>query len=509
MGWTGGYSDRVVTHLQQRAAVATKGLSGQNLNLGFGCVVLFLLPFATVGTVTLVMALQRAAAGNWTEALFLGLFAVTFGGVGFGGIAAALVGRRKVKEQAALEARHPDSPWLWRPDWASGRIIDSSRVTMYTAWAFAAFWNLLSFPTGFLGVRAALQEGKPAALLALLFPLVGIGLLVWASRATLRYRKYGVSRLELATIPGLVGRTLTGMVRAPARVQPEEGFRVILSCVRRVRTRRGKNSSTSESILWQDERLVAGEPSRTAAAMETHIPVAFRLPVDAEPCTDINSDNRVLWRLQLSASVAGVDYEARFEVPVFRTPASDQPLSAEEERITRDQVAVTVYAQPADSRIAVTSNRRGTEVLFPAARNPGVATSVTLLLLIWLGCIALQMYFRAPLIFPIITGLVGLLILIGVLDLWLTVSRVTVDAGTLTWATGYLFPGRERTLHASEIADLIASIGMQAGTTVYYDVVVVRKNGKKLKVGTSLRNKREAEWLAGVLKKALGERVSS
>ncbi|HEY5939593.1 MAG TPA: hypothetical protein VIT87_02150, partial [Gemmatimonadales bacterium] len=133
--------------------MASKRLSRQNLNLGFGCVVLFLLPFAAVGAFTAVTAMQRAAARNWTEALFLGLFAITFGGVGFGGIAATLVGRRKVKEQATLEASHPDRPWLWRPDWASGRIIDSSRVTMFTAWLFAAFWNLVSFPTGFLGVR--------------------------------------------------------------------------------------------------------------------------------------------------------------------------------------------------------------------------------------------------------------------------------------------------------------------------------------------------------------------
>jgi hypothetical protein len=466
--------------------------------------VLFLLPFAAVGAGTTVMALQRAAGRNWTEALFFALFAVTFGGVGFGGIAAALAGRRKAQEQAALEASHPASPWLWRADWASGRIIDSGRATMFTVWVFAALWNLISFPSAFLGVRAAIHEGKPAALLALLFPLVGIGLLIWAVRLTLRYRKYGVSRLELSTIPGVIGRTLIGMVRAPAGMQPEDGFQVTLSCVRQMTTRRGKDTSTSESIIWQDERRVMGEPSRTAAAMETHIPVAFRLPADAQPCGDTDHNNRVVWRLLLSAIVPGVDYESQFEVPVFRTSASDQPLSAEEERLTRDPLAGAGYQQPADSRIVVTSNRRGTEVLFPAARNPGAATSLSLFLLLWLGCIPLQMSFGAPLVFPIVTGFFGLLILIGVLDLWLEVSRVAVDAGTLTWASGYLSPGRERALHGSEIADVVASIGMRAGKTVYYDVTVVQKNGKKIKVGHSVRDKREADWLAGRIKKALG-----
>jgi hypothetical protein len=477
--------------------------SRNSVNVGVGCVILFLLPFAAVGAFTAAMAVQRASARNWTESLFFALFAVTFGGVGFGGIAAAIAGRRKLKAQAVLEATHPDSPWLWRSDWASGRIVDSSRATMVTAWIFAAFWNLISFPTAFLAVRSAIREGKPAALLALLFPVVGIGLIVWAVRATLRYRKYGVSRLELSTIPGVIGRTLTGMVRAPASMQPGDGFQLTLSCVRRVTTRSGKNTSTSESILWQDERRIMGAPSRTADAMETHIPVAFRLPADAEACDESNPNNRVVWRLQLSASVPGVDYESRFDVPVFRTPASDLPLSSEEERLTQDPLAEREYQQPADSRIVVTSNRRGTEVLFPAARNPGAAISLTVALLLWWGTIALQLYFRAPIVFPIITGLFGLLILIGVLDLWLGVSRVTVDAGTLTWATGYIFPGRERTVDVSEIADVTASIGMQAGTTLYYDVAVVRRSGKKIKVGRSIRDKREAEWLAGRIKGAI------
>ena len=84
------------------------------------------------------MAVRRVASGNLREAaLFFGLFAVTFGGVGLGGIAAVLAGRRR--QQEALVARYPESPWLWRSDWASGRIVDSGRTTMFTAWVFAAF----------------------------------------------------------------------------------------------------------------------------------------------------------------------------------------------------------------------------------------------------------------------------------------------------------------------------------------------------------------------------------
>jgi hypothetical protein len=156
MGCSSRYSNRIATRFPELNAVAADGLSRKDVNLGVGCLIAFLLPFAAAGIVTAVLAMQRLFARNWTEALFFALFAVTFGGVGFGGIAAALAGRRKLKEQALLRARHPDAPWLWRTDWASGRILDSSRALMFTAWIVAGFWFLIAVPTGFLGLRAAI-----------------------------------------------------------------------------------------------------------------------------------------------------------------------------------------------------------------------------------------------------------------------------------------------------------------------------------------------------------------
>jgi hypothetical protein len=129
---------------------------------------------------------------------------------------------------------------------------------------------------------------------------------------------------------------------------------------------------------------------------------------------------------------------------------------------------------------------------------------MTVFMVIWWGALALQVYLKAPIIFPIITGLFGIIIAIIVLELWLRVSRVTVDSGTLTLASGYLTPGRERTLAAADIADVVPTIGMQAGKTVYYDVVIRRKNGKKTTAGRWIRNKREAEWLAATMKEELG-----
>src|SRR3954447_24782386 len=84
--------------------------------MAVGCVVLFLTPFAAAGTFCALKAIRLAAGGVWPDAAFLGCAALAFGGVGFGGLLGMRVATRRMKEVAALEAAHPEEPWLWRRD---------------------------------------------------------------------------------------------------------------------------------------------------------------------------------------------------------------------------------------------------------------------------------------------------------------------------------------------------------------------------------------------------------
>jgi hypothetical protein len=325
---------------------------------------------------------------------------------------------------------------------------------------------------------------------------------VWAVRATLRYRRFGISRLELSTKPGVVGHSLAGAVRTTTTLRPAEGFQVCLRCIRRITSGTGDNRSTSESTLWQEETSVQGQVSRDASGMGTTIPIAFAIPMDAIPCDNRDSDNRVLWRLELSAGVPGVDYAASFEVPVFRTELSDQPPTPEEAAL-KVTVDVASYHQPAGSRVRVSTTRRGTEIVFPAARNPGAAIGLSTFVLLWTASVWFLIYFRAPIIFPIVFGAFELLLLIFVLELWLRVTRVVASDGNLSIASGYLFPTKERSWPALEIDDVTTKVTMQAGGRPYYDVVALTRSGKKVTAGNAVRDKHEAEWLAATIKHAL------
>jgi len=333
----------------------------------FGCFVLFLLPFCGVGIFMAVNTLRAATAGQWAEAPFFLVFALAFGGIGFGLLGVALRGRARAAEVERLKAEHPDQPWLWRPDWAAGRIEGSSRRSMFAVWGFALLWNVIT--AGVVPpvvIQEYVEKRNRLALLALVFPAVGIGLLIWAVRLTLRYRKFGVSIFRVAQVPGVTGRKLYGVILTNTYVRPDDGFGLTPNCVNRVTTRSGGESSTRERILWQEERQVTetGHVGRTATA----IPVSFRLPLNARETDASDPSSEILWRLEARASVPGVEYHAGFEVPVFRTPASEIPLPPEEEEPLAEYTAE--YRQPPDSRIYVTSGLRRTEIFFAPARAP-------------------------------------------------------------------------------------------------------------------------------------------
>ena len=480
--------------------------SGRSPALASGCLVLFGLPFAGVGVGSAVLLVTKLYEGDWKAAGFLSIFALLFGGAGAGVIVVALVGRREAMRRALAAERHPAEPWLWRADWSSGSIEAAGRKGQYCLWAFAAFWNLIAWPTGVLVIRAALEQGNRLALIGLLFPVVGLGLLVAAARATIRERKFGVSVLELATKPGLVGHGLAGTVRAASDALPTSGYLATLTCVNVRTTGSGKNRSTTETVCWQDQETVSGQRTASGAGrgIETTIPVRFRIPPDVAPTDDTNPSDRTVWRLQVTAAVPGVDYTAAFELPVFRTEKSLEPVTGDEEKLLGPAPESLPYQQPHESPIRVSSGPRGTQIVFPAARNPGAALGLSAFAALWGSVVWLLFAVKAGPFFIGVFGLVELAFIYGVLRMWLWVVEVTAGRDDVAIASGFVVVGEPARIPAADVAGVEVQIGMQAGSTVYYGLQIVRKDDRKATAGSGIRDKREAEWLAGLVKQAVG-----
>jgi hypothetical protein len=475
-------------------------LSGK---LGVLVLCLFGLPFAGFGLFALSQAIRLARAGPGNLPFWFPLlFGVVFSGVGFGLIFAALYGGKRAQRQHQLQVEHPTEPWLWREDWAQGRANSTTRTNMLAGWAFAIFWNAISMPVPFLVLPQAARQKGPIAYVGLIFPVVGVLLLIYAIRRTIAFFEFGNTYFEMSTVPGVVGRELKGLIQARFPHSPDRGIHLRLSCVHRVTTGSGNSQSTSETILWRDEAdLSSGQlcPGPTG----TTIPVEFRIPLDAQPTEKRNVRDEFVWLLEALADVPGVDYHDIFEVPVFRTQQT--PAQPEAEKFAAPEPAQPV-TRPDFLTVEVRQKAEGTEFYFPAARNKNFATSTTAFLLIF-GAVTFFLIHHAPVIFPLVFGFFSLLLLYSTVQLWLGTARVVIGSGGVTVQSGLLGGGKVRQIPFSEIASINDRITAQQGGgsgTPYYDIELTLRDGKKLTLGRTLCDKHEAAWLVEEMRRLAG-----
>jgi len=476
---------------------------------GPGCVTLMGVPFLGAGLIISFVMLRDLSGGSGEsgEELLLQIVAAAlFSGAGVALIAWGRYGARKEKEAGRLKQMHPDSPWLWDEEWASGRIQGSARGMMIFSWIFAAFWNLISAPLLFV-VPREMESGNEYAWIGLIFPVVGLGLLAWAVQSAVRYRKFGASVFEMHTLPGVIGGPVRGVIHTRLKPGATPRLNLMLTAVHRRRSRGTNRSHTSEKVLWQDERELPAA-SVYAGADGLDIPIDFRIPAGA-PETDVSDPySQILWRLEVHAGVAGVDYLARFNIPVFKTAESSEEAVSYSHSAFDSASAAAGAFDPSQATIEIRPHPLGgTEYYFGRARNRTAAIGITMFALLWAGAIWLLIRLEAPVFFTIFFALFELLLLIGVLDMWFGETSVIISSEGVTVANRTLGVGSRKHLDCKEVERVSLKVGMSQGQSVtqsakaYWDLQIIPKNGKPLKAGGAIRNKREAEWLAGRMEK--------
>lgn len=461
---------------------------------------LFAVPFCLIGVLALSGRLHLMSGGVPAPFVAVFVFGLLFAGAGstlLGGIA---WWTRKARQQNTVRAENPSSPWMWRSDWAEGRCNSRTKSTMIFAWVLALFWNAVSFPSVFSTPQQTFRE-KPLTLLALVFPLAGVGLLIGAVRKTLAWFEFGKTYFQMTAVPIVIGRDLRGAIQARFPKPPEHGIRLKLSCVNRIVTGSGKEQTARENIVWRDEHTVS--PAELYAnPTGTTIPVSFHVPLDARQTDSSNPRNSIFWLLEADADAPGVDYKDIFELPVFRT--KDTPTEAEEAETATVEASIK---PPTNPTIQVTPVADGTEFYFPAARNKGFAAGMSVFFAAWNGVLWLIFHLHVPIIFPVVFGLFDLLFFYLVLDMWFGVSTVIVNSSGLRVRSGLFGGGKWQDVSLSEIAGIDIAIRSQQGGrngTPYYNIELIQANGRKITLGETIRDKQEAEWLASEMRTHLG-----
>ena len=166
---------------------------------------------------------------------------------------------------------------------------------------------------------------------------------------------------------------------------------------------------------------------------------------------------------------------------------------------------MTEHMEPAaPSKITVTPLASGgIELYYPPARNLGVAAGTGAFTVAWMGVVVFLSLGDAPLIFPIMFGGFGVLLVLWPLQLLFGTTRVHLDRNGLVVRTSILGLRKTRRAPLDAVGHFITRVGMQAGKTPYYQVHAVLTDDKTITAGDGIREKREADWLIRAFTDAL------
>jgi hypothetical protein len=351
------------------------------------------------------------------------------------------------------------------------------------------------------------QEIIPIGAVFGVFGIVAFGYSVPLVRGAIRRRKFGESVLELHDAPVPLGGDLTGTLRLGRPIRPSGGFKLKLACIARHTglSSKGFAPPVYTQVLWKDEEIVDGESSDS-------VPVTFTLP-DNDQETKITDarGSGTFWRLNVSGVVPGVNYAARFEVPVancaYKVAKAVHPDEIQKvAKATPEELAkISEYKLPPHSRIRVTPTARGgMEFYFGAFRNPGAAFILAVFSVIFFCAFGALWQSDTPVILTIIIGAATLVVLWATAQIWLGAITVVVEGNAIRVSRRILGFGSTKYVPLNDILEIKTSIGVASltsgpsnlGASVYYNIEIILRNGKKIVAGSGIGDHHETQWLA-------------
>ena len=436
-------------------------------------------------------------------------------------IFAAIGGYRKMKQQAAVEEAHAASPWLWRKDWAVRTAKSQNKGKAITLWVICTFVSMILLPITIALLPTLPNQFDPRTLPIFGFDAIGLILIVYALRATLRQRRFGETYFEFYSLPFSPGERLTGRIHLKLDANAEHGVDLRLSCVRKTVTGSGNNRSTVETILWQaDQNVPSGAIAMDASGRA--IPVDFEIPADAYVTDHDNLSDQVVWMLHAQADVPGIDYTDDFEVPVFRTASSPSTVPSGSssssgmgfgfsETSSSDADAVTLPA-PKNPKVIITPQSNGTEFYFPPFRNPGRTLFLLLFTAIWTGVVYFLFHSKAPWFFALVFALADVFLIFAALHVSVGSIRICVGNGEITRASRILGIGSTKRFPVSEIEAIVPVTGGQqsssSGSTVY-SIRLRTKNGKRCTLADDIASRQEARWIVSQIESLAGLKINT
>lgn len=451
------------------------------------------------------------------------LFGFVFAMIGAGLMMGAVYGYAKQKEQAATQESNPDSPWLWRTDWAAGHALSRTRNSAFAWWIGAVMASMIVVPIVATALPPMLRNADPKALILVGLCAIPMILLIGALRATMRRERYGKTYFEFSSLPFTPGKHLAGQIHLQLTSTVPHGIDLQLACFRVIVTGSGKEQSTNRIVLWQDQKNVP-QGAVSAGPLGAAIPVDFGIPQDAYETNHDTSSDQVAWVLTAKADVPGVDYSDSFEVPVFRSAGAQKftpdtnfasEFASSSFAASSGAAAATAPAfesdssdvpAPPDPKVVVSVTPDGsTEFYFPPFRNRAQTLVLLLVTAVWTGIVYFLAHSRVPWFFAMVFGFFDLLLIYGCLQSAFGSTRITAGNGKLILSRRIFGSAMPREFRFAEIKSLVAGMGVQStGANASYRIQLSTTDGKSLSLADNITDRQEARWIVAQMEKLVG-----
>jgi len=438
---------------------------------------------------------------RWGLMGFKSIFLFVFGGVGLGLL---IFTWRAPKEKDQTLPEFQDAPWLLNDDWQTATIRSSSKSSMVGAWAFAAIWNLISAPLPFVLYSEILEKQNYVAIVGLLFPIVGIGLLVWAVRRTKEWTRFGAAPVTLDPFPGSIGGHVGGTIDLKLPYDTSHQFELSLTNIHSYMSGSGKNRSQREKAVWQDATIAHAEIS----ARGTRLTFRFDIPEGFNESDTEKDDNYHEWRLNLHAELAGTDLDRNYDLPVYATATQSRFLSNIAVQQSRNKQRA-IDDQSVRDAVNLQTTSSGKQMFFPMGRHVGSSIGGCVVGGIFAAVGWFLVVQESHAIFGSVFAGMGSLIGLACMYMMLNSLQVTITSGEITTVRRLLgITIRRKSMHRNVFASFGKSSTFKTQTgskhIIYYSVHTIDRDGNKLVVGEGFKGECEVNAAVQLMSSQFG-----
>ncbi len=275
---------------------------------------LFGAPFAGFGTFALWEAYEEYYSLNYTPKDFWGplVGGAIFSLIGYSIIISLMRYHYYEKAVSRLKNRYPNQPGMHTPEWAKGSVSSAAKTGVVGIWIITFIWNGITAPAAF-AMYDKIHRKTFESLAVVPFVLIGIYLLYLAIRATLRWYRFGNTTLKYSPPGAKPGQTFQATIKGSVDLPANSQCQITLLNIRRETVGSGKHRRVKTHTLYEEEKIIETQ----ARNLSVGLPLTFLIPKEAQVTNTTDSDNKILWQIQVKTPLKGADFEAEYSIPVY------------------------------------------------------------------------------------------------------------------------------------------------------------------------------------------------